>query len=167
MRNTKLYFILHWIGIVGLLGLIVTAFGGAVFFSKEAIMQSFGYSLPALHINISPVNQLFIAKIERRFNWDWHFYSGMLFGFSMFLFLTIHILKKNKLKLLHIGIIICIGFVFISGSRLYGRLWIPLSDDFFYYLKIFHRYSVYTLVFLTGLHVLQKIKIQITGEENV
>jgi len=153
-NKKKIYFIFHWVAVLSLIGLIATALGGALFFSKKAIMESFSYSLPALNINIDLVNQLFIAKIERRFNWDWHFYSGLLFGIDIFFFILFYL--KNML-------LFCIACAFISGSRLYARLWIPLNDDFFYYLKMFHRYSVYTFIFLLSFHVLEKIKLQITG----
>ena len=78
-----IYKINHWVLFFSFLGLVTTSLAAEFFFSKQAIMQSFEFSLGNLGIMISPVDQLFIARIERRITWDYHFYVGILFFVSL------------------------------------------------------------------------------------
>lgn len=82
-----IYKINHWILFLSFLGLVATALAADFFFSKEAIMKSFEISLPQLNISIPPADRLFIARIERRITWDWHFYSGIIFTIAILLVL--------------------------------------------------------------------------------
>ena len=78
------------------LALATTALAANFFFSKEAIMESFKSSLPMLDLNITPSEQLFIARIERRETWDIHLYFGILFTILLTIWVAINFLKKNS-----------------------------------------------------------------------
>lgn len=88
--------ILHWLVFLSFLGLVVTALAANFFFSKEAIMESFKSSLPMLNLSITPAEQLFIARIERRETWDIHLYFGTIFIILLTIWLVLNIVKKNN-----------------------------------------------------------------------
>lgn len=164
-----IYKINHWVLFISLLGLIATSLAAEFFFSKQAIMQSFQFSLAEVGVTIPPVDQLFIARIGRRDTWDWHFWIGILFS----IYLLISFLRKKEKresKILNISII---GFyvsgliLFISGLYMFLRLYYQVEDSTFASLKIIHNYSKWIFLIFTIIHIYQVIKLENTTSKGV
>lgn len=145
----------HWFFVMSFLGLCGTALSAEFFFSKEAILESFDFSLNHLNIYISPVDQLYIARIARRFAWDYHFYIGVLFSISI-LFLIFSIPTNTKSITLVLSKIIIIGsgiILSITGCLLYLRIYIQISSEVFELLKIIHNNSKWLFIAAVILHI--------------
>ena len=146
----------HWIGLIGFFGSVTTALAANYFFSKEAIVNSFTYSFSVIGLDsVNITDRLFIARIARRATWHWHFYSGLL----LFLSFAIFYAQRGKFdKLLDKVKLFFLFIIFSSGAILYARLYIKISPDTFYYLKIFHHDSVYIFIVIIFFHMIEKIR---------
>lgn len=169
-----IYKINHWILVLSFLGLITTSLAAEFFFSKHAIMQSFEFSLGNLGIMISPVDQLFIARIERRNTWDYHFYIGVIF----FISLAISIIRKKDKqlsadtfsKILNESILFMYisGVVlFLSGLIMFLRLYFPLEDKYFSYLKDIHNIAKWSFIFFLVFHIISVIRLENTIRKGI
>ena len=121
---TTIYKINHWVLFLTFLGLVGTAITADFFFSKEAIMKSFEFSLAHLNIYIPPVDQLYIARIERRSTWDWHFYIGVIFFISTLMIVYKYIagqLFKSKILRYSIFVLIFSAVVLSISGIICGR----------------------------------------------
>lgn len=169
-----IYKINHWVLVLSFLGLIATSLAADFFFSKQAIMESFEFSLGNLGIMISPVDQLFIARIERRNTWDYHFYVGIVF----FISLAISIFRrkdkivdnerfsktlKESIWLMYISGIV----LFISGLIMYLRLYFPLEDKYFLYLKNIHNFAKWGFIYSLVFHIISVIKLENTTRKGI
>ena len=163
---TTIYKINHWVLFLTFLGLVGTAITADFFFSKEAIMKSFEFSLAHLNIYIPPVDQLYIARIERRITWDWHFYIGVIFFIS-----TLMIVYKYragqlfKSKILRYSIVVLIFSAValsISGIIMYARLYFVLDESYFQLLKKIHDFSKWMFIVFVFIHVIEVIKLENT-----
>lgn len=150
--------ILHWFIFLSFLGLITTALAADFFFSKEAIMESMKSSLPMLNLDdvIAPADRLFIARIERRDTWDWHFYFGIVFGLSILFWIIISIFQK-KISFLKSSFYSLALILLISGIWLYLRLYINVSTETFALLKEVHHYGYYGFIGLFFIHLIKVI----------
>lgn len=130
----------HLALIIFTLGCFVAALAAEFFFSKEAIMGSFTYSLPKVGLNISPLDQLFIARMERRFAWEWHFFSGIgaIVAYLSLLTAALYTKKKRKYHLLFFWFFLIFAF---SGVAMYFRADGYLNEESIYYLRKLHRYT--------------------------
>lgn len=151
--------ITHWILFFSVLGLITTSLSADFFFSKEAIVKSFQFSMPEIGANIAPVDQLFLAKIERRIPWDYHFYFGVLFSFSLiYLFLAKNSLRKSikniKLHRINMFFIYITGIImFVTGYLLYSRLFFHMSSKMFVLLKLIHDDTKWVFLAFIIMHI--------------
>lgn len=162
-----IYKINHWVLVLSFLGLIATSLAADFFFSKQAIMQSFEFSLGNLGIMISPVDQLFIARIERRITWDYHFYVGILFFVSLVISIVrskdrnlfddkfSKVLKESIIFMYISGLVL-----FFSGLIMYLRLYFPLEDSYFSTLKNIHNIAKWSFVFFVVMHIISVIKLE-------
>lgn len=157
-----IYKVNHWILFLSFVGLITTSLAAEYFFSKQAIMQSFQFSLSHLGIEISPVDQLYIARIERRVTWDWHFWIGVIF----FINICISVFRKRvsgnskALRNVIFGMMAS-GFVlFVSGLIMFLRLYFQLDENIFALLKVVHNYSKWIFIILVILHIVLVIKLE-------
>lgn len=145
--------ILHWFVLLSFLGLVATALAAEYFFSKEAIMNSFKISLPMVGVEIPPVDQFFISRIERRNTWDVHFYFGLAFGIFIIAWIIINIFKRNS-KNLYKNIFFTSGLALtITGMIMFLRLYAPLSEDIFGILKKIHYYGYLAFICTLILHI--------------
>ena len=145
--------ILHWLIFLAFLILICTAVAANVLFSKEAIMQSFSFSLPAIDIMIPPADQLFVARVERRATWAIHFWTGALFfGFGLFRFL-LFLRGKRVHQFLNSLTFTLILLLFASGLPLYIRIYVDIPAD----VQQFARSMHYALAWIMGLFVVLHI----------
>lgn len=152
-KTTK---IIHWALFVAVCGLITTSLSADFFFSKEAIVRSFQFSMPEIGANIPPADQLFIARIERRIPWDYHFYFGILFSFAIsYLFLAKKSLRKNmKLYKINMYLLYIAGAImFISGYLLYSRLFFHMNGKMFASLKAIHDYTKWAFLSFIITHI--------------
>ncbi len=146
--------ILHWTVFLSFLALCATSLAAEYFFSKEAIMKSLQISLPMINHSIEPVDQLHIAKIMRRDTWDFHFFSGVIFGIALLFWIIISYKTIFRTKIWQILLILS-GFVLtISGIIMYLRLYYPLKGETFSLLKEIHNYSVDIFLLSLFLHIL-------------
>lgn len=159
----------HWILFITFIGLICTALAADFFFSKEAIMHSFSISTPQLGIQITPADQLFMARIARRVTWDWHLYIGILFSISLIL-IAFKYKRFQKINLTNFSILIMLitGFILtISGILMFLRLYDPISEDFFQLLKLFHNYSKWVFIISVSIHIFSVIKTHNNKDEKI
>lgn len=144
--------ILHWLVFLSFLGLVVTALAANFFFSKESIMESFKSSLPMLNLSITPAEQLFIARIERRETWDIHLYFGTIFILLLTIWLVLNIVKKNNRYFIFKFLFFISAYTLaVSGIWMWLRLYFSVSEEAFALLKKVHYYGyvvfIYTLIF--------------------
>lgn len=157
-----IYKINHWLLFFTFLGLIVTSLAAEFFFSKQAIMQSFQFSFSHLGLDVPPVDQLYIARIERRITWDWHFWIGVVF----FISLCASIFRKkatNKTKtfsLIILGMHLSGTILFTSGLIMFLRLYYQIDENTFALLKIIHNYSKWLFIILIFVHIVIVIKLE-------
>ena len=155
----------HWLLFVAFLGLCVTALAADFFFSKEALMNSFDFSLSDLNITIYPMDQLYIARIARRVTWDWHFYIGLIFMLS-----NIYIIVSDKRRLFnkYTSLMYVVAFVLIlTGIMLYARLYIKISPETFELLKVVHNYTKWIYIATVVVHVWHVVKKENEGSNKI
>lgn len=164
-----IYKINHWVLFFSFLGLVTTSLAAEFFFSKQAIMQSFEFSLANLGIMISPVDQLFIARIERRNTWDYHFYVGIVFFISLAIsiirskdIITSRILKES-IRFMYISGLV----LFISGLIMYLRLYFILEDSYFSLLKTIHNFAKWSFIVFVITHIATIIKLENTSRKGI
>lgn len=164
-----IYKINHWILFFSFLGLVTTSLAAEFFFSKQAIMQSFEFSLANLGIMISPVDQLFIARIERRNTWDYHFYVGIVFFISLAISIirtkdisTSRILKES-IRFMYISGLV----LFASGLIMYLRLYFILEDSYFSLLKTIHNFAKWSFIVFVITHIATIIKLENTSRKGI
>lgn len=164
-----IYKINHWILFFSFLGLVTTSLAAEFFFSKQAIMQSFEFSLGNLGIMISPVDQLFIARIERRNTWDYHFYVGIVFFISLAISIirtkdisTSRILKES-IRFMYISGLV----LFASGLIMYFRLYFILEDSYFSLLKTIHNFAKWSFIVFVITHIATIIKLENTSRKGI
>ena len=111
--------ILHWVFVPVLLAVVFTAIMNTTFFSKEAIMESFKFSFPNVDLyEVGAADQLFIARMERRVGWVFHFWSGcVLFSIIIGRYLSC----KNK-TLFQYLVYSTIFAMFLTGMPLFIRV---------------------------------------------
>jgi len=111
--------ILHWVFVPVLLAVVFTAIMNTTFFSKEAIMESFKFSFPNVDLyEVGAADQLFIARMERRVGWVFHFWSGcVLFSIIVGRYLSC----KNK-TLFQYLVYSTIFVMFLTGMPLFIRV---------------------------------------------
>ncbi len=145
--------ILHWLIFLAFLILICTAVAANVLFSKEAIMQSFSFSLPAIDIEIPPADQLFVARVERRATWVIHFWAGALFfGFGLFRFL-LFLRGKRVHKFLNSLTFTLILLLFVSGVPLYIRIYVDIPVEIQQFARSVHYIFAWTMGLFVMLHI--------------
>ncbi len=146
--------ILHWVIFLAFLGLVLTAISANVLFSKEAIMQSFSFSLPAIDIEMPPTDQLFVARIERRFTWMIHFWIGAFFMATVLLrFLLFWHEKRKRGRFLQWFTFALIGLMFLSGFPLFIRIYFDIPADVQQISRSIHA----TMAWVMGLFVIVHI----------
>ena len=118
-------------------------------------MRSFEFSLAELNLHISPMDQLFIARIQRRDTWDIHYYSGILFALALACMFAYTIVKKQK-KDLNIVILFTMGLILIStGLIMELRLHTEITDYIFSVLKDIHNFSKWSFLTFMVAHGLK------------
>lgn len=164
-----IYKINHWILFFSFLGLVTTSLAAEFFFSKQAIMQSFEFSLGNLGIMISPVDQLFIARIERRNTWDYHFYVGIVFFISLVISIirtkdiTTSRILKESIRFMYISGLV----LFASGLIMYLRLYFILEDSYFSLLKTIHNFAKWSFIVFVITHIATIIKLENTSRKGI
>lgn len=145
----------HWLILIAFLGLCITALAADFFFSKEAILESFKNSLPIINLEISPADQLFIARLERRNTWDVHLYFGLAMLCITIVWLVINIVRSNYKHMIFKSILfVLIIDLSISGIWMWRRLYFALSDENFKLLKQFHHFAYWFLIGIIIIHVI-------------
>lgn len=164
-----IYKINHWVLFFSFLGLVTTSLAAEFFFSKQAIMQSFEFSLGNLGIMISPVDQLFIARIERRNTWDYHFYVGIVFFISLAISIirtkdiTTSRILKESIRFMYISGLV----LFASGLIMYFRLYFILEDGYFSLLKTIHNFAKWSFIVFVITHIATIIKLENTSRKGI
>ena len=145
--------ILHWLIFLAFLVLVCTAVAANVLFSKEAIMQSFSFSLPAIDIEIPPADQLFVARVERRATWAIHFWTGALFfGFALLRFL-LFLRGKRVHKLLNSLTFTLIFLLFVSGLPLFIRIYFDIPAEVQQFARSMHYILAWTMGLFVVVHI--------------
>ena len=145
--------ILHWLIFLVFLILVCTAVAANVLFSKEAIMQSFSYSLPAIDVQIPPADQLFVARLERRATWAIHFWTGMAFFTLVLLRFVLFLRRKNVHRFLNFMTFGLIALLFASGLPLFVRIYVDIPAEVQQFARSLH----YVLAWGMGLFVVLHI----------
>jgi len=144
---------LHLVAILAFLLTIFLAFMNEGWFSKEAIMESFSFSLPFTGNNIAQADQFFIARMLRREGWEWHFWAGSIMTLSLVLIALLSYMGKNitnKLKQFAYLVAMMAMVLFISGFPLWIRAYTEVSMDIQDVARKIHYYSAW----LFGLTIL-------------
>lgn len=155
MRTTSK--LLHWMIFLCFVALGMTALAANYFFSKEAIMESFAFSLPALDIEIAPSDQLFIARVARRDTWEIHFWIGAIFGILAIAKFALFMLKQRTHKPLNSFSFILILTLLLSGLPLYLRIYFDISADIQQVARGVHFYTAWALVAFFVIHLISVI----------
>ena len=131
----------------------ITALAANYFFSKEAIMDSFAFSLSSLDIEIPPSDQLFIARVARRDTWEIHFWIGVILGFISIMKFALFIFKQKTHKFLNSFSFMLIFVLLISGLPLYLRIYFDISADIQQVARSVHFYSMWIFVSFFVIHL--------------
>lgn len=154
--------LLHWSIFFAFLVLAYTETMNNFFYSKEAILKSFEMSMAALgYQDIPPLDRLFIARLERRESWMWHYYAGVIFVvLSTIRFVLFAFNKKRRYHALHISLFLIIVSQFITGYSLWAY---PHIYDWQIITRAIHHYSVWALYGIIFIHIFVIIKNEING----
>jgi cytochrome b561 len=151
---SRLSKLLHWFIFLAYLGLMMTALAANWLFSKEAIMDSFAFSMPALGIDISPSDQLFIARLERRFTWALHFWIGIgLFSTTLLHYWLFLRNSKHYRWLNHLSFAL-VTLLFLSGLPLFLRIYFNISASIQIFARILHEVLAWGIGFFVVGHIL-------------
>ena len=141
--------LLHWIIFLTFLGLLLTAVSANILFSKEAIMESFNFSLPAIGVEIAPSDQLFMARIERRFTWEIHFWLGVFLMTAVFFRFVLFLRSRKRNRFLNLFTFFLITVIFASGLPLYMRIYFDIPADIQQFARDIHYYgALFTMLFV-------------------
>jgi cytochrome b561 len=165
-KTNKWHKINHWLLFILFLGLFFTAVMNTTFYSKEAIMKSFEYSFFMTGLEAGYADQLFIARMERREGWVFHFYLGVAFFALSLVRLFFYLRTKNK-KLLTLSILFFSFLLFISGFPLYIRAFVDISMDIQNPARTMHFYSAWILGLLIVYHIVNIIKKENRSDQNL
>jgi len=135
----------------------ITALAANFFFAKEAIMESFAFSLPAIDIEIPPSDQLFIARVARRDTWEIHFWIGVILGVVGIAKFALFMLKQKTHKFLNSFSFGLIVILFVSGFPLYLRIYFDVSAEIQQVARSVHFYTVWILVLFFVIHIISMI----------
>jgi len=169
--------ITHWLIVIAFMSLIFTAVMNEFWYSKEQIIESLRFSYPMLGLeDLYPDEELFIARIERRFGWLWHFWIGIFFFINfLIMFLYSLYIKRKKNRELRNYLFILALIMFSSGLPLFFRSFITTdfaAQDLFLYTKdgiwyisqglidltrSIHKYTSYLFVVSVILHIINII----------
>lgn len=158
--------VLHWLIVLSFLVLLYTEITNMYFYGKEAILKSFEFSFPAVGLqDVPPLDRLFIARLERRETWMWHFWAGAMFvclvALRFFIFLA-SCQKRNKL--LHISLFLIVLVQFGTGYTLwaYDHIyeWQNITRDI-------HHCTVYVMYLLVLLHIANILKLELTSHRGI
>lgn len=157
--NSKYGKIVHWMLFLTFLVIAYTCIMNTTFFSKEEIMSTFDFSFPILDIyDLGAADKLFIARIERRLGWVWHFWAGVI-AFVLVLSLFIHNLKNKEMKMSK-GKITLYGFsliMFLSGLPLYIRTFINIPQKYQDIARFIHHYSAFIVGAIIIAHIIMVV----------
>ena len=147
---------LHWLFFIVFLVVLGTAIMNTTFFSKEAIIESFKFSFPMRDIyNIGYADQLFIARIERRIGWVFHFWAGVaLFAIAVVRYILI--LKQKKSWFQHF-FYYSMALMFISGLPLYIRAYIDIPQEYQDVSRTIHYYTAWLFGIASFGHIIKKV----------
>lgn len=156
--------ILHWLIVVCFMILAYTEIMNMYFFSKEAIMKSFEFSFSALgYQDIPPLDRLFIARLERRDGWMWHYYAGIGFAvLSVVRFAIFTINKDRRYHLLHISLFTIVVTQAVTGYSLWAY---PHIYDWQIITRVIHHYSIWALYCVVGIHISHVLWLEIGGKD--
>lgn len=151
--------IYHITFILSLFLVVATALAGYYIFSKENIIIGIEKAIYLVNqdsvslVHLCPTNELFIAKIIRRFDWSIHFLSGIVLSISFFFF----ILYRAKTTFIKVSFIL-LFFTFLTGLLLYFRFNGYLTNTTFEYLKLIHKIFAFSFGLFIFVHIISKIK---------
>jgi uncharacterized membrane protein len=122
-------------------------------------MESFKFSFPILDIyDVGSADQLFIARIERREGWVWHFYGGCVL-FGLMIVSLIGLLKRNiktissfSKKMIAFNAFM-LTIMFATGIPLYIRAFIDIPMNIQDICRAIHLYTSYAYGVLIVGHI--------------
>lgn len=159
MRNNG-YKIVHWFMFIVFLVVAATAIMNTTFYSKESIMETFKFSFPMLDIyDIGSADKLFIARIERREGWVFHFFGGcLLFGLAILSLIWFLIRSKTQklstmAKRMIMFTFVGISVMFVSGLPLYVRAFIDIAQEHQDFARAVHYYMAYGFWAVVIIHI--------------
>jgi len=156
MRSLDYGKILHWLFLVFFLVLGFTAIMNTTFYSKEAIMETFEFSFPMVELyDVAASDKLFIARIERREGWVFHFWVGV--GAFVLTLLRLYFVRKQKKSLLTKIFYITFIIMFLSGLPLFIRTYVEIEQSYQDIARFIHYYSSWVLVAYLVIHIGQVI----------
>ena len=149
----KSFKIAHWLIFLLFLSLVCSAFSANFFFSKKQIIDSFSYSFDALGLSVPLSDQIFIARVERRFAWAVHFWEGVIFFALM-----IYNFFQVKKRLFNTFVFLMAVTLFFSGLILYIRIYIDIDIHIQTIARFIHFYTAWIFSFSIIAHIFYMIK---------
>lgn len=158
--------IIHFIMATSFFTLLVTALTAEFLFSKEAIMESFEFSLSQIGVAITPVDQLYVARLLRRTTWWYHFIAGI--GLSVFFVVfTVMLHKvKKRISLFHKLLGIQIVIMGVTGTLIQYRYRGWIREEWIDLLRDIHQACTYVIVGTVIYHLIIVYKTH-KGSRNV
>lgn len=157
--------IYHWLVFLAFMVCAYTALMNTTFYSKEAIMETFNFSFSNLGIyDIGKADQLFIARIERRVGWVFHFYAGM----TLFAIMLLSLISRfKKLTKMYLTKYLILSTITISGIPLYIRAFIDIPMNYQNFSREIHFYTAWIVVAFVIAHVIIIIYKENTDNNNL
>jgi len=142
--------IIHLIVVITFFMVAFSAIMNQTFYSKEAIMQTFEYSFPMIGLDIPPTDQLFIARLERRVGWIFHFHSALALSVS---FLLLIVLSYKKRIFLFLVLFLILIMMFATGLILYMRSIYEIPVEYINNARVLHHYMAWGIGLAVVLHI--------------
>jgi len=152
--------LLHFIAGIAFVLTVFLAFMNEGWFSKEAIMQSFSFSLPFTGYEIAQADQFFISRMLRREGWQWHFWAGAIMALALVgIALLSALTYKMKTAMRQFAYLIAFGalVLFISGFPLWVRAYTEVHMDIQDLARKVHYYSAWAFGLTIALHTLYSV----------
>lgn len=149
--------IIHWGTFVLVLGLFFTAIMNTNYYSRDAIMKTFEFSMPLVGLHDVDLDaKLFIARYERRIAWDHHFIMGVMLIALTIPWIISYMLRKKKsnfIKFTFWSYIALIALFTFTGLVLHMGNWIEIDYDFRERNRDFHKYGYYLMYGWFAIHI--------------
>ena len=181
-KFTRLYRIWHWLMVFSVLGLLFTVLLRKTFLSYKANALIIQDKLAAMDIDITIESAKVMAKAIRAPMWEWHYIFATFLAISIALRVFLLLSKRGRFPFLGFWkssleikmkkgvfflLYLVVPIMAISGGVLYYHEALGMSKESVGWIKDFHEYLMYGVIFSVVMHVGMVLKYELTAKKGL